>query len=78
LLALAIVIPIVVLIVLATLVPGVRRALSEIPLPALIAVHAIRIIGFLFLLLFAAGRLSAPFAPSAGWATSSPAPPRFR
>jgi hypothetical protein len=67
LLALAIVIPIVVLIVLATLVPGGRRALSAIPLPALIAVHAIRIIGFLFLLLFAAGRLSAPFAPSAGW-----------
>ena len=33
----------------------------------MIAVHAIRIIGFLFLLLFAAGRLSAPFAPSAGW-----------
>jgi hypothetical protein len=67
LLALAIVIPIVVLVALATLVPGVRRALSAIPLPALIAVHAIRIIGFLFLLLFAAGRLSAPFAPSAGW-----------
>ena len=33
----------------------------------MIAVHAIRIVGFLFLLLFAAGRLSAPFAPSAGW-----------
>ncbi len=55
------------IVVLATLVPGSRRALSAIPLPALIGVHAIRIIGFLFLLLFAAGRLSAPFAPSAGW-----------
>jgi hypothetical protein len=67
LVALSIVVPIIVIIVLATLVPGSRRALSAIPLPALIAVHAIRIIGFLFLLLFAAGRLSAPFAPSAGW-----------
>jgi hypothetical protein len=66
-LALSIVIPIVVLIVVATLVPGARRALSSIPLPALIAVHAIRILGFLFLLLLAAGRVSAPFAPSAGW-----------
>jgi hypothetical protein len=67
LVALSIVVPIIVIVVLATLVPGSRRALSAIPLPALIGVHAIRIIGFLFLLLFAAGRLSAPFAPSAGW-----------
>jgi hypothetical protein len=37
------------------------------PLPALIAVHAIRLLGFLFLVLYANGRLPAPFAPSAGW-----------
>jgi hypothetical protein len=66
-LALAIVVPILVLLVLATMVPATRAALSAIPLPALIAVHAIRILGFLFLLLFAAGRVSAPFAPAAGW-----------
>ncbi len=65
LVALSITIPIVVIVVLATLVPSSRRALSAIPLPALIALHGIRILGFL--LLFAAGRLSAPFAPSAGW-----------
>ena len=67
LVALSIVVPIIVIVALATLVPGSRRALSAIALPALIGVHAIRIIGFLFLLLFSAGRLSAPFAPSAGW-----------
>ena len=56
-----------VLIVLATAVAATRDALSSIPVPALIAIHAIRILGFLFLLLFAAGRVSAPFAPIAGW-----------
>jgi hypothetical protein len=64
---LAIVIPIVVLLILATLVPTTRRALLAIPLPVVIGVHAIRILGFLFLLLFVAGRVSAPFAPTAGW-----------
>jgi hypothetical protein len=67
LVAVSIAIPIVVIVVLATSVPASRRALSAIPLPALIALHGIRILGFLFLLLLAAGRLSAPFAPSAGW-----------
>jgi hypothetical protein len=67
LLAVSIVTPIVVLAILATVVPATSRALATIPLPALIGVHAIRIIGFLFLLLLATGRLSAPFAPSAGW-----------
>jgi hypothetical protein len=67
LLGLSIVIPIVVLVVLATVVPTASRALASVPLPALISVHAIRIVGFLFLLLLAAGRISSPFASSAGW-----------
>jgi hypothetical protein len=67
LLGLSIVTPIVVLVVLATVVPATSRALASVPLPALISVHAIRIVGLLFLLLLAAGRISAPFAPSAGW-----------
>jgi len=57
----------VVIVVLATLVPASRRALAAIPLPALIGVHGTRLLGFLLLLLLAAGRLWAPFAPSAGW-----------
>jgi hypothetical protein len=67
LLGLSIVAPIVILVALATVVPATSRALASIPLPALIGVHAIRILGFLFLLLLAVGRLCAPFAPSAGW-----------
>lgn len=48
------------------LIPRVRDALLSAPLPALVAVHIGRIGGLLFLLLYADGRLSAPFAPAAG------------
>jgi hypothetical protein len=48
------------------LVPGARDAVASMPLPALIAVHIGRIGGLLFILLFADGRLSAPFGPVAG------------
>jgi len=41
--------------------------LQTAPLPALIALHAIRLLGVLFILLYAAKRLPAPFAPVAGW-----------
>jgi hypothetical protein len=47
--------------------PSFRAALLSIPLAALVGVNAFRIGGVFFLLLFADGRLSAPFAPSAGW-----------
>jgi len=48
------------------LVPQSRTAVLSVPLPALIAVHAGRVGGLLFLLLFFDERLSAPFAPAAG------------
>ena len=48
------------------LAPRVRGALLSVPLPALVDVHAGRLGGVLFLLLYADGRLSAPFAPAAG------------
>ncbi|MDE5443127.1 hypothetical protein GWG65_17020 [Bradyrhizobium sp. CSA207] len=44
----------------------VRSALLSVSLPALVAVHAGRLGGLFFLLLYWDGRLSAPFAPSAG------------
>jgi hypothetical protein len=43
-----------------------RRALLALPLPVLVAAHIWRIDGVFFLLLYADGRLAAPFAPSAG------------
>jgi hypothetical protein len=47
---------------------SVRDAMLATPLSALVAVNAIRAIpGAMFVLLYAAGKLPAPFAPSAGW-----------
>ena len=45
--------------------PQFRAALLAVPLPALVAVHAGRVGGLFFLLLYYDGRLSAPFAPFA-------------
>ena len=47
--------------------PRFRTALLSMPLEALIGLNAARLAGFFFLLLAAAGRLSAPFAPMAAW-----------
>jgi len=44
-----------------------RHALIALPMPMLIALNTARIGGVLFLLLAAQGRLSDPFAASAGW-----------
>jgi hypothetical protein len=47
-------------------IPQARDALLSLPLPALVALHAGRLGGIFFLLLYFDGRLSAPFAPTAG------------
>jgi hypothetical protein len=47
--------------------PRLREVLDRIPLTALIGVNALRVLGVVFVLLYAAGRLPAPFAPAAGW-----------
>jgi len=46
--------------------PSVRSTLMAIPMPLLIGLNALRVLGVLFLLLAAAGRLSGPFPYSAG------------
>jgi hypothetical protein len=46
--------------------PRVRSSLMAIPMPLLIGLNALRLLGVLFLLLAAAGRLSGPFPYSAG------------
>jgi hypothetical protein len=46
--------------------PRIRTSLSVIPLPVLVATQVGRIAGVFFLLLYANGRISAPFAPVAG------------
>jgi hypothetical protein len=67
LLGAAVLIPVAVLSVIGFGSLAGRGRLQSAPLPALIALHAIRLLGVLFVLLFAAKRLPAPFAPVAGW-----------
>ena len=52
---------------LAVLVPAARAALLALPLPLLIGLNLWRVLGGLFLLLAADGRLGGPFPHSAGW-----------
>lgn len=46
---------------------SMREAASAIPVPVLIGLHATRLLGVFFLLLYSDGRLPAPDAPVAGW-----------
>jgi hypothetical protein len=64
---LAVVLPIAAIAILAPRWPILRSALYGIPLPMLIGVNAVRIFGYFFIIHYAADRLPAPFAPSAGW-----------
>ncbi|HET8761753.1 MAG TPA: hypothetical protein VFN94_11825 [Nitrospiria bacterium] len=66
-LGVAVILPLVILSVGVFRSPTLYQALRAIPLSALIVVNVIRVFGVMFLLLYAAGRLPAPFAPVAGW-----------
>ena len=66
-LGLAIALPIAVLCITATRVESLRKNFHRVPLWLLIGVHTVRLLGVSFIILFAAGRLPAPFAPVAGW-----------
>jgi hypothetical protein len=48
-------------------IPSIRAALFAMPLPVLVAAKIARALGVSFLLLYAADKLPAPFALSAGW-----------
>ena len=67
LLGAAVLIPVVVLSVVGFGSSVGRGRLQSAPLPALIALNGIRLLGIVFVLLYAAKRLPAPFAPTAGW-----------
>jgi hypothetical protein len=64
---LAVIVPIAALSASLWFVPALRAGLKTASLPLLIGMHAVRILGFSFLILAARGRLPAPFAPAAGW-----------
>jgi hypothetical protein len=66
-LGLAVVLPIGLLAIALLRIPTLRTGLDQAPLVLLTAVHAVRILGVSFVLLYDDGRLPAPFAPVAGW-----------
>jgi hypothetical protein len=66
-LGLAVIVPFALLTLAILRLPSLRRQLESVPLSWLTAVHAVRVLGVSFVLLYAAGRLPAPFAPVAGW-----------
>jgi len=47
--------------------PAARRAMLSIPMPVMVAVNIVRVLGVLFLMLAAEGRLTGPFPYSAAW-----------
>jgi len=59
--------PIATVVALASFSPAVRALLLAMPMPVLVGLNAIRILGAFFLVLAAAGRLGGPFPQSAGW-----------
>ncbi|HWE96942.1 MAG TPA: hypothetical protein VG269_23475 [Tepidisphaeraceae bacterium] len=64
---LAVAVPIVLMWLALVRVPSLREGLERAPLAVLVGVHVVRVLGVSFIVLQAAGRLPAPFAPSAGW-----------
>jgi hypothetical protein len=66
-LGIAVMLPILALSLLTLRTDRGRSSILQTPLPVLIAVHALRSLGFTFVVLYMAGRLPAPFAPAAGW-----------
>src|SRR6185312_16789652 len=66
-LGLAVVIPIAVLSAVVLGTASGRDRVRRVPLAALVGIHSLRVLGLSFVLLYAAKRLPAPFAPVAGW-----------
>jgi hypothetical protein len=66
-LGLAVAVPIVTLCAVVARVPSLRQAFYRVPLWLPIGAHTVRVLGVSFVVLYAAGRLPAPFAPAAGW-----------
>jgi hypothetical protein len=64
---LAVLMPVVVFLVSAARSPAVRSVALRTPLAGLVGVHAARVLGVFFVLLFEAGRLPPTFALTAGW-----------
>ena len=68
-LGIAVALPIVVLCFVVARVRSLREGFRRVPLWLLVGVHTVRLLGITFVILYAANRLPAPFAPVAAGAT---------
>jgi hypothetical protein len=66
-LGLAVALPIAILCATVARVQSLRESFHRVPLWLLVGVHMVRLLGVSFVVLYAAHRLPAPFAPVAGW-----------
>src|SRR5437016_9242428 len=66
-LGLAVALPIIIICLVVARTNSLREAFHRIPLWLLVGVHTVRVLGISFIILYAAKRLPAPFAPVAGW-----------
>src|SRR5438552_10661680 len=66
-LGIAVALPIAVLCIAVARIKSLREGFRRVPLWLLVGVHTVRVLGIMFVILYAAGRLPAPFAPVAGW-----------
>ncbi len=66
-LGIAVTLPIAVLCLVVARTQSLREGFSRVPLWLLTGVHTVRLLGISFIILYAAHRLPAPFAPVAGW-----------
>ena len=66
-LGVAVALPIAVLCIVVACVKSLREGFRRVPLWLLVGVHTVRVLGIMFVILYSAGRLPAPFAPVAGW-----------
>ena len=66
-LGIAVALPIAILCITVARVKWLREGFHRVPLGLLVGVHTVRLLGVSFIILYAAGRLPAPFAPVAGW-----------
>jgi len=66
-LGLAVALPIAILCLVVARIKSLVDAFQRVPLWLLVGVHIVRLLGISFIVLYAAHRLPAPFAPVAGW-----------
>jgi hypothetical protein len=66
-LGIAVALPIAVLCIVVARIQALRKEFHRVPVWLLVGVHGVRLLGISFIILYAAGRLPAPFAPVAGW-----------